>query len=958
MPLRVIVVPPYSGVREALKREKVRGVVTLDDVFQQHHKSDLRCCRKIAENTGDWGTYKQLVGDFLAITCSKERNIVVVPTLDLVCRKPVTVLAILSLDKKAWTSMNKGKASKYRPLYDEITSDPRCSIVEKGQLGEAVRAVCNKEGGLVYRLLSEFGGSTQRKRVPQIPSGLGPGREKAGSRERKSKSEKSKSKKSSDRGARFSMLPNRPVEYSSLQNIKGVVVPSGHGKSYLGQSEGWIDIDQLVSPRHLTDITENILDEIASGRSIEDASMLMQPSVSAALRILNPQEPVILMCQTFQLLEALGVECVGGVIIKPEVVMQYNLNRSEHERLLIQKNIEEAFEAAVSRDIEILTGDSIEDVGWYIYNICANYGIPTGHAAKFNLVDEFLRDPQLGDLTKMSLDELIRYNRQGKVSTETVDYFVRKAGLKHYQSYGVSWNDWAKVMSLAESNRGKSEFDDADWSKWPVTLPSISSQIELSEHEDLQFIAQAHTGEHERFIVGLMLHWKMFGQPSSIRDRLLPLYSIRRCHWVQTFTRISAAVTRSGNLCKFPLTHEERELILSMRLLAAGSFESLRDLMSSQSSAFARQVPGEETLTRLGYAIDRFRFCAPTGLRELEPKNRQLKNVIAEAVSANLESRSGDGHDNATFRRIRAKIQSTWSRACIMRDEWSDGVHRLLDREVATDDMAHAIASMLSCDFDIAASGLDWGIRVYGAMTEMILCFLISKAGTVVMQERNGEIAPAVHGVCEDELISRMNRLGVPRTGLFGRSSQYSTVQGILELGAWGQSKTVMLLEMINMDSWMKTDKRLYLTALTRWSEKFSTGEEREVFKRVADSYTVKLCGEKFDTIRAGLSACKEIRWEDGGFECTTTVRQGKIDVVDGVWSGKGKVVIGKSVGLRAGLDLTLHEHINLYACDSLETKNISAYAVYNLGISCCLLLQKTRKGQLDNHATMVQKMG
>lgn len=787
--------------------------------------------------------------------------------------------------------------------------------------------------------------------------------------------------RSTSKSIRFSRLPASSaaeVPYTSLMNFKGVVVPMGHGKTTLAKEEGWIDVDALLQPRVLADLKEEFYDLISSGTSVEEASVVLAKEIAPGLKLLNPSETVILMSPTFELLDVLGVECVGAIVVKPEVVLQANSSRDPGERLLIEKNIEEVLSRDGQDCIDVFTSETLDDVRWYIYCLCNRLSLPMARPRDHDIDDVSLIHTTYGTSKVENIHDVVAAYDQGLVSRELVNYQVFANGLKSYRGFGFTWNDWARTMSYAAHTRGVSSFDDKDWVGWPVTLNKISEGIPLEEHEDIQLLVEAHKGEHERFVLALILHWKTLGLPSAIAKKIFPLYSIRRVHWGGVFDKIREGIISSNSFAGYQLTMDEREMILSMRLLAAGSIEQLRTIMGSQGGSYPRHIPDQRqedqiirSLGKVKYSISDLdrkeglfsKLVLSTAVREIRSVNWDgtllLREQLIKAIGMELLTRWEDEADvESRVGRLLRSIAVRWYKASVIRDEWSDLACRLLETDRLDMALAHAIGSMLTCDIETGTSGSDWSIRIFDALKSFMVCALvINNDAHIVMQQSTNGNRPCILGISEAEIWSRIAKRNVPRSSMGYFANGVGNVQRLMEIGVWANSKTVMLMEMINAKSWMpKASDRMLLSCVVRWGEHFTKAEEAYMFSKLANCYTERILGRSYKSVKDRLSSLSLIAASDGGLECTAAPVRGKLEVKDKLWTGHGSVVAtDRTIKKRStrSLDKMLSDYEE---DDGKADKRISTYGIHRAGLTAVLLLQRENKSRINLHCDLIDR--
>lgn len=780
---------------------------------------------------------------------------------------------------------------------------------------------------------------------------------------------------------RFSKLPSvvgASAPYSSMQAFKGVVVPMGHGKTTLAREEGWIDIDSLVHPRILTDVKEDFYDLLQSSTPFEEASLVIAKAVKPALRLLNPHENVVFMAQSFSLLEALGIECLGAVVVAPEAVLPLNSHRTEHERLLIRRNSEEILARDGVDGQSVHFGNDIEDVRWFIYCMCEAVGIKVAKPDCYEIDQDYIHDDRFKTGKAQDLESVIDAYDRGLIPRETVNYQIHINGLKSYRGLGFTWNDWARVASYSEYTRGNPRDEDGDWVGWPVTLKSLSEGVPLEQHDDVQAILASHNNEHERFVLTLILHWKMLGMHSGISQKLFPLYSVRRVHWNGVFDKIREGVLASNTLFGMLLTAEERELVLSMRLLGSGSLTQVREALKTQGGSYPRKVPGGKDEEKLMASLGAVRFS----ISNEEVKSVQFKRLMAQTTVRELKSIDWEGRLNVRERTIRAigmeladawcgekdwevrlcrilrSLAIRWYKACIIRDEWSDLACRILEGYEIPGMIEHGIAAMLSCDIDTGTSGIDWGLRVLEAVKSFMVCAMVlDKDGVIVMQNSHSQVHPCILGLPEAEIWGRIAQRNIPRNALGMFSDGVGGIKRLIEVGVWSKSKTVMLMEIINATSWMpKITNRMLLACVLRWKRHFTSHDESYMFAKLASCYTSKILGRSYTSVAARLEELGRVSSADGGLECSTAPVRGRLEVKDGLWSGHGTVRVSEKVA-KTRVPRELGTMLTDYEQDDGDSPRINTYGLHLVGILGVQLIKLEGKGRLNLHCELVDAL-
>jgi len=759
--------------------------------------------------------------------------------------------------------------------------------------------------------------------------------------------------------------------YAEFRYLKGVVVPMGHGKTMLGKEEGWIDCDCLVPPRRQKRLRDTFLEHISETGSIEEASLCMVDEMRETLRTMVLSSDAILMAPTFSILEALGVEIVGCVVVNPSHVIERNRHRDEHEQLMIIKNCEEAVECASLRECGLLTADDMDDVRWYIYNICEMIGIGVGCPMEYDVLTNSVKDYRFGYRKSNSIKDVVDAFYRMEVTREVVNYQVFANGISSYQGFGVTANDWAKACSKVAGARNREYYTDTDWSGWPISLKDLHKVSDLSEHEDVMMIVNAHKGEHERFIVALVMHWKLHGAVSAIAKELFPLYLIRRCNWRDCFDSLRELIISSNSLYGVSLLKEERELVLGMRLLCVGDTGELSRMLEGQNGSSPRMAPSTETERKISAAFNKVVYKKEDQVDLLDqldcPEIQAVRakaskkrcELIGLALGNELLHRwAGEKHLVARVTSAVKSVMIGWYRVSLIRDEWSDLLCRLLDEEAEPGDIEDAIIASISCNSADGASGSGWASRVFETTKSFMLCGLVKKEGCIIaMQSRGGAISPCVVGMSEGDLWQAIVKNNVPKSVLGTFQAGVNSLQDLVEIALWSANPAVRVLEMVNLTSWFPDISKRAMTAMVcRWNEVRAEKQDRRLLDKCLSSYTQKVFKKTFSEVADGLVKLIDIAPKYGGLGCSEKMCRADIPMVDGMWTGHGRVHRGAS---RVQATTTKNELLEKYQDDTSKVKDrITAGSFYRCGAVGVCMLEKKRKGDINSHAKLLKELG
>jgi len=759
---------------------------------------------------------------------------------------------------------------------------------------------------------------------------------------------------------RFSRIPTADgCDYKVSTHWVGIVVPMGHGKTTLAEEEGWVDVDSLVGNARMGELRDVVAQEMRDGSSFRQASRVIGTEASTAIKLLSPQRSTIIMAQTPDILDEMGICVLGGVCVDPTVVIEANRHRDAYEKALIRQNISEVLSDQGSTPYG--TYDNMDAVADYVYQVCDALDIPVGRP--MTGVD--------GNAPLRNLDEVIEEYDAGWLSRESVDYQVRKHELRTYKGFGFGWNEWAKVACTTRAYINCARVDQ-DWVAWPLGLESLSKNISLEEHTDVSLLLSVHAGEHERFLTTLILHWKLVGSISELRDILFPLYTIRRIHWRHMFNKIRAAVSASGSLFGVQVSKEDKELIAAMAFLSVGDSADLKLCAQEAGVSFPRASPSEEQVNKIlaGFkdvvyepatykAVPSNFFSSLGSIDSIVSKDTML-GCITRALATRLLTEWED--QPGCVRQVKTVIKSIARGPLgfknLMRDEWSDTTETLLNTQGSFEAVSWAVTEVLSCEYEMSIRGEGWYHRIHKAMQGFMVCSHLKADGQKIMVQRSGGIVqPFILDFDENALWVKLVSSNIPRTALGAFSIGPNHLQAINEYVMWSDSKGMMIMEMVNLKSWYPdASKRMILTSVCRWADRFTSKRERTVLDKILNEYTRRTIGRSFTSVEDRLLQLCKLDGKDGGLACYERVYGGKAEMKDGIWSGHGGIKLDDRP--KKSKSQSLSELVGKFRSDeSAGQARITTRAVYSGGIAIILLLRSIGKTEITSHCTLLRRL-
>nr|WDR17763.1 hypothetical protein [Chrysovirus sp.] len=730
-------------------------------------------------------------------------------------------------------------------------------------------------------------------------------------RTRRSHSDKHVSRKVKERvdsGVERCTLPDYSGEVSLAidpAHIYGIVLPMGHGKTWLAEREGWIDWDKFVPDDVRARVMNRVYERLGAGESYQDAMTHMDELAIKGLSIMRSCNGALLLTSSSEFLERSGVKCVLKIV----------LNEPEFNKNISKREPYEQQAAMISRravlsesryNDKLYVADTNEEVLDILYKACGALGLDVGCPKLIN--EDYTLPPGIGGRECCNLDDVIGYYHRGLASRALVDYQVKANGLNTYRGFGFTVNDWAGVAGMVVDSGGNCDGSEP-MGEWPVTLAKLSAKYDMSSDEDANLIINAHRGDSEAFVTCLLLHWKMYGRLHDVCGHLLPLYLVRQHRWVKVMKQVREGVYGSNTFMDNYLTLDERELLLSMHALSANTAYSLKKMIREDPSGYPGQGPPEQLRRQVEAAGDSIALevnwsdiTAEKSVRRMMKQSNVLelgaidsaldglgilrrKDVIAYrfAYRAYQEWHGSKGGDVSVMVAMR-HIAQKWYRISRLREEWFEFMSNVLDSEVSSDDKLAAMTVEVAIAQGLEA-GLDWSNRTTDCLQHVLLIswlgYRLGKPVGLAVDNSN-QVTPHVIGASEQESWEEVMRMGAPKVMLKWMRRTYNGLQVAGELIDWSQSTTGYIMELVHASRWLPgLDRRERIGLLINWLNREVAGCDEEFRREVLGLYARQWVKRRL-TKQLGeeLMILRTMSRRDGGY---------------GLGNGRGRVELDKS---------------------------------------------------------------
>lgn len=728
---------------------------------------------------------------------------------------------------------------------------------------------------------------------------------------RKSKQQKSL-KAAGGSGVGRKVLPVYEGEISYVRPrdapLYGVVLPMGHGKTFLADREGWIDWDSLVGEATLARLMEEAQERLAQGDSFEDSMGKVRRVALDNLNSSRIASPTLILSSSPSFFKEAGIECVLSIVLDEEPFQKNIASRDGAEKIMAKLSREMVLDRGGA---QMIHASSNEEVRIALYKaagvLMVNVGAP-------KLVgDEYTLPPDVGGDEPLDLDSVIELYYEGRVSRELVDYQVHLNGLRTYRNFGFTLNDWAKVAaSIGECSDVR--IPDEPMGEWPVTLSRLCDKFDISQDPDAQAIVNAHTGDPEAFTLSLLLHWKLSGKDNDVNGRLLPLYYVRYSRWSRVLRRVREGVLGSGCYMDTMLTPAERETILSMSVLGCLTSTQLRRLVQDEQMGYPSQAPPKDMVTSVDRFEDRLSYEASVVTQEEMLRVRRILDKSGEKALTSIGLKLS-GSEKPTRKEVLAlqfglqgtrkweddkkwritimltmkKLAIKWFRASRYREEWYDLVNKILDAEVEWDDIISELAVRLALS-ETSSVGLDWEGRVVECLHHVIvmgwLGYKLDREIALADVVESG-LSLKLIGVDESEAWKEVISLGAPKYMLQWLQSSFNVMQVAGDLLDWSSSCSGYIAELVHCGRWLYgLNEKDKIGLLINWVKRPVAHCDEGLRKDILGCFAkVWLRRRLTGNLASELDLLGKISRRDGGYGLEGF--RGSVDSRDsGAWSG------------------------------------------------------------------------
>jgi len=440
--------------------------------------------------------------------------------------------------------------------------------------------------------------------------------------------------------------------------LYAIVMGSGHGKSTLSRRYGVLDIDDMVTEGE----HEKLIDERL--RIIKrDGEWVMHndnwfDAVQKTLSLIGVSTPTVILVHTEEAALSVGAKIIGGLNLTESALLTNVRHREPFEQLEAKGNLmrNQQFHAYYT-PLECKSRSDLEKKFLLLMN--AN-GLPVAAPYKYRTrytnphYSKYCPEWVLAGRTEKGegIHSVVQLYEKGMVPKECVDYYVHEFGMLSSYGFGVTMNDWGKVMAkVAGAINEPRNFDTSDvmdankifpfgsvreQNRANMTIRRMIKVFDVWRHPDCVEIARHHVGERNVFVTSVLLAWKGLMMDLPFSKLIKSMLKVNYGMWTAVMKDVHNLIRTSNFIFSQPINEDQRQKLMYMDLLIGRTDYDLTLEMALEGRTGASPDPvhlafdearREWTKTQyrkwFGHAID----SAYAGMRE-KPKKVNVDSFL------------------------------------------------------------------------------------------------------------------------------------------------------------------------------------------------------------------------------------------------------------------------------------------------------------------------------------------
>lgn len=376
---------------------------------------------------------------------------------------------------------------------------------------------------------------------------------------------------------------------SMRENLFAIVMPGGHGKSYLSERYGFIDVDNLVDRSSAVELFDMRMKYVACNtKEWVDHNTLWYTAINRTLSLMTFDSPVVVLVHSEECAIEIGAG-IMGVLTLDEANFEKNIQYRDAIGVTFSR-ISRTFVKMRSLN-QVVECEDNEDVERVVLEMCNLHNIPVPCPYKFSYsitnssyasdVPRWLLEGNLDKRRFEDVDLVLELFESGKIPKECVDHFIREmCPIKKAYGFGTTMNDWACLCSKVVGNIGEYvAFDQsadlfelfppgsqAEKHRVNVTLRRLNEQLQILDDPECDTIMGRHINDRHVFVAGIVSHWLGIGKHWELADQMFPYYFVRQDKWSEVMSEFHNLIRVSNWYCTTPINEEVRQGMMYLQM--------------------------------------------------------------------------------------------------------------------------------------------------------------------------------------------------------------------------------------------------------------------------------------------------------------------------------------------------------------------------------------------------------
>lgn len=376
---------------------------------------------------------------------------------------------------------------------------------------------------------------------------------------------------------------------SRIPNLYAIVMPGGHGKTYLAKKYGFIDVDNMTGGSTAYTLGQMRLNYVRSNtREWGEHNMRWYGAIIDTMTMLTFERPTVILVHSEECAISIGASILGVLVLK-EDEFEKNIARRSEEGIMFSR-ISRLF--AIHRSLNpVMMCDSNQAIESKVVALCNWYHVPIPGPYAFSKsikncwywegTPNWLLIGDVGGREEYT-DYVLWLEKKKRIPKECVDHFVAaNCPSGKAFGFGVSMNEWATLAAqvMDKINEVKKFPLDGDmFEVFPpgsvaekhrvnVTLRRLQEECDIFSDKMVKVILERHVGEKHVFVAGLVSHWLGIGSKLELGGHLLPLYFVGYEYWSDILGKFHNLIRLSNWYCTTPIKESERQGMMYMNML-------------------------------------------------------------------------------------------------------------------------------------------------------------------------------------------------------------------------------------------------------------------------------------------------------------------------------------------------------------------------------------------------------